>query len=190
MLVAFDVIIRHLRASGLAVRFVRNVTDIDDKIIRRGHTEGRSAAAVALAMHSARRWKADMRALGIAPADVEPRATEHIAEVLDVVQRLLRSTGASPIRLKATSTTRSEASLVTASSPGRAPMISRRARASRSANTSAAHSTSRCGRARSPVSRSGRARGAPGAPGGTSSVRRWPIAISARRSSCTAGVRI
>ena len=46
MLVAFDVIIRHLRASGLSVRFVRNVTDIDDKIIRRGHTEGRSAADV------------------------------------------------------------------------------------------------------------------------------------------------
>ena len=87
MLVAFDVIIRHLRASGLAVRFVRNVTDIDDKIIRRGHTEGRSAAAVALEYSAA--MEADMRALGIAPADVEPRATEHIAEVIDVVQRLV-----------------------------------------------------------------------------------------------------
>ncbi len=87
MLVAFDVIIRHLRASGLAVRFVRNVTDIDDKIIRRGHTEGRSAAAVALEYTAA--MDADMRALGIAPADVEPRATEHIAEVIEVVQRLV-----------------------------------------------------------------------------------------------------
>jgi len=47
-LVAFDIIVRHLRSSGLDVRFVRNVTDIDDKIIRRGHAEGRSAAAVAL----------------------------------------------------------------------------------------------------------------------------------------------
>ena len=87
MLVAFDVIIRHLRASGFDVRFVRNVTDIDDKIIRRGHTEGRSAAAVALEYSAA--MEADMRALGIAPADVEPRATEHIAEVLEVVQRLV-----------------------------------------------------------------------------------------------------
>jgi len=87
MLVAFDVIIRHLRASGFDVRFVRNVTDIDDKIIRRGHAEGRSAAAVALEYSAA--MEADMRALGIAPADVEPRATEHIAEVLEVVQRLV-----------------------------------------------------------------------------------------------------
>jgi cysteinyl-tRNA synthetase len=87
MLVAFDVIVRHLRASGFDVRFVRNVTDIDDKIIRRGHAEGRSAAAVALEYSAA--MEADMRALGIAPADVEPRATEHIAEVLEVVQRLV-----------------------------------------------------------------------------------------------------
>jgi cysteinyl-tRNA synthetase len=87
MLVAWDVIIRHLRASGLPIRFVRNVTDIDDKIIRRGHAEGRSAAAVALEFTAA--MDADMRALGIAPADVEPRATEHIAEVIEVVQRLV-----------------------------------------------------------------------------------------------------
>jgi cysteinyl-tRNA synthetase len=87
MLVAFDVIVRHLRASGLEVRFVRNVTDIDDKIIRRGNTEGRSAAAVALEYIAA--MEDDMRALGIAAADFEPRATAHIAEVIDVVQRLV-----------------------------------------------------------------------------------------------------
>ncbi len=87
MLVAFDVIVRHLRATGVPVRFVRNVTDIDDKIIRRGHAEGRTAAAVALEYTAA--MEADMRALGIAPADVEPRATEHIVEVIDVVQRLV-----------------------------------------------------------------------------------------------------
>ncbi len=75
MLVAFDVIIRHLRASGLEVRFVRNVTDIDDKIIRRGHTEGRSAAAVALEYSAA--MEADMRALG--PRARRRRAARHRA---------------------------------------------------------------------------------------------------------------
>jgi len=87
MLVAFDVIVRHLRASGLDVRFVRNVTDVDDKIIRRGLAEWRSAAAVAEQYTEA--LNDDMRALGIVPADAEPRATEHIAEVIEVVSRLI-----------------------------------------------------------------------------------------------------
>jgi len=87
MLVAFDVIVRHLRDSGLHVRFVRNVTDIDDKIIRRGHAEGRSAADVAQEYTVA--MEDDMRALGIAPVDHEPHATGHIAEVIDVIQRLV-----------------------------------------------------------------------------------------------------
>jgi cysteinyl-tRNA synthetase len=87
MLVAFDVIVRHLRAAGLEVRFVRNVTDVDDKIIRRSIAEGRSAAAVAEQYTEA--LNQDMRALGIAPADAEPRATENIAEVIDVVGRLI-----------------------------------------------------------------------------------------------------
>jgi cysteinyl-tRNA synthetase len=86
MLVAFDVIVRHLRASGLEVRFVRNVTDVDDKIIRRGLAEGRSAAEVARIYTDA--MNEDMRALGIAPADAEPKATENIAEVIDVIRRL------------------------------------------------------------------------------------------------------
>jgi cysteinyl-tRNA synthetase len=87
MFLAFDVIVRHLRASGLQVRFVRNVTDIDDKIIRRGHAEGRSAAAVAEEYTVA--MSDDMRALGIAPPDFEPRVTAHIPDVIDVVQRLV-----------------------------------------------------------------------------------------------------
>jgi cysteinyl-tRNA synthetase len=86
MMVAFDVIVRHLRASGLEVRFVRNVTDVDDKIIRRGVAEGRTAAEVA--RHYIEAMDQDMRALGVAPADAEPRATENIAEVVEVVRRL------------------------------------------------------------------------------------------------------
>jgi cysteinyl-tRNA synthetase len=86
MLVAFDVIVRHLRASGLEVRFVRNVTDIDDKIIRRAATEEISAAAVARKYEEA--MAMDLADLGIAPPDEEPRATAHIADIVALIGRL------------------------------------------------------------------------------------------------------
>jgi cysteinyl-tRNA synthetase len=86
MMVAFDVIARHLRAGGLAVTFVRNVTDVDDKIIRRASAEGRTALEVA--RHYEEVMSADMRALGILAPDVEPRATDHIADMIQVIQRL------------------------------------------------------------------------------------------------------
>ena len=85
-LVAFDVIVRHLRQRGLEVRLVRNITDVDDKIIRKGHAEGRPAAEVAKFYADA--MAADMAALGVAPPDIEPRATEHITEMIDVIHRL------------------------------------------------------------------------------------------------------
>jgi cysteinyl-tRNA synthetase len=84
--VAFDVIVRHLRASGLRVRFVRNVTDVDDKIIRKANAEGRPAADVA--RHFTELMQADFAALGVETPDVEPRATEHVAEVVDIIRRL------------------------------------------------------------------------------------------------------
>jgi cysteinyl-tRNA synthetase len=87
MLVAFDVIVRHLRASGLDVRFVRNVTDIDDKIIRRAAQEGSSAEAIAHKYTEA--MAEDQAALGITPPDDEPRATAHVAEILALIARLV-----------------------------------------------------------------------------------------------------
>jgi cysteinyl-tRNA synthetase len=86
MMVAFDVIARHLRRSGFDVRFVRNVTDVDDKIIRRGLAEGRPAAEVA--RDYTEKMDTDMRALGVDAADFAPRATEHIPEVIDIIRRL------------------------------------------------------------------------------------------------------
>jgi cysteinyl-tRNA synthetase len=87
MLVAFDVIVRHLRASGFQVRFVRNVTDIDDKIIRRAAAEGLTADEVA------RKYAAfmveDQNALGIASPDEEPRATGHVPEIIALITRLI-----------------------------------------------------------------------------------------------------
>jgi cysteinyl-tRNA synthetase len=86
MLVAWDVIARHLRASGYAVTYVRNVTDVDDKIIRKANAEGVSAADIAHRYTDL--MNQDMRALGLAPPDQEPLATEHIAEVIDIARRL------------------------------------------------------------------------------------------------------
>jgi cysteinyl-tRNA synthetase len=86
MMVAFDIIVRHLRASGFAVRFVRNVTDVDDKIIRKAQAEGRSPAE--LAGDYTAKMEEDLRALDVRSADVEPRATEHIAEVIEIIRRL------------------------------------------------------------------------------------------------------
>jgi cysteinyl-tRNA synthetase len=86
MLVAFDVIARYLRDSGYTLRYVRNITDVDDKIIRRANAEGESAATIAQRYIDA--MNADMGALGIGPADAEPRATENIDEVVEVVRRL------------------------------------------------------------------------------------------------------
>jgi cysteinyl-tRNA synthetase len=86
MLVAWDVIARHLRASGLEVTYVRNITDVDDKIIRKAAAEGKTSAEIA--RHYTELMHEDMRALGLAPADHEPCATDHIAEVIDIVRRL------------------------------------------------------------------------------------------------------
>ena len=84
--VAFDVIRRWLEASGFQVTFVRNVTDVDDKIIRRaaekGITTGELTATFTKAMQE------DMRALGCLDPTYEPHATEFIAQMLDIVSRL------------------------------------------------------------------------------------------------------
>jgi cysteinyl-tRNA synthetase len=84
--VAFDVIARYLRHRGFEVRFVRNITDVDDKIIRRAQAEGTGAADVAHTYEDA--MAADFAALGLNPPDVEPRATAHIAEMIEVIRRL------------------------------------------------------------------------------------------------------
>jgi cysteinyl-tRNA synthetase len=86
MLVSFDVVQRWLRASGLKVEYVRNITDIDDKIIRRAVETHRRIGEVTSyyidAMH------ADERALGVQSPDHEPRATQYVGEMLDIIGRL------------------------------------------------------------------------------------------------------
>ena len=85
--VAFDVVIRLLRYHGYDVTFVRNFTDVDDKIIKRANDEGTTSTDIAETY--IRAYHEDMDRLGVARADIEPKATEHIAEMIDLCERLI-----------------------------------------------------------------------------------------------------
>jgi cysteinyl-tRNA synthetase len=85
-LVTFDVIYRYLRFLGYEVTFVRNLTDVDDKIINRAQASGRSAREVAEANIAA--FLEDMTVLGCERPTVEPRATDHIAEMIELIREL------------------------------------------------------------------------------------------------------
>lgn len=83
----FDVIRRYLEWKGFEVTFVRNITDVDDKIINRANEEGRSAAEVALEYSAA--FTSAMHALGVAGPTVEPLCTELIPEMISMIERLI-----------------------------------------------------------------------------------------------------
>jgi cysteinyl-tRNA synthetase len=85
--VAFDVVRRHLQARGHAVSYVRNFTDIDDKIIKRANERGLDARA--LAEENIVLFHQDMGALGVGKGDVEPRVTDHIEEIRGFIARLI-----------------------------------------------------------------------------------------------------
>src|SRR5512145_2499889 len=80
VLVIFDVVRRWLRASGYRVTYVRNITDIDDKIIRRAAERGESTGE--LTARFIRYMEEDAAALGVEPPDQEPRATAYIPQML------------------------------------------------------------------------------------------------------------
>ena len=90
MMMAFDVVQRWLVASGYRVTYVRNITDIEDKIIRRAVERGVSIRALTDEMIAA--MHQDLAALGIAPPTVEPRATEYVRQMTDLIG-LLRDKG-------------------------------------------------------------------------------------------------
>jgi cysteinyl-tRNA synthetase len=87
MLVAFDLVQRYLRSLGYQVTYVRNVTDIDDKIIERAAANGENWADLArrftVAMHE------DCATLGLQNPDLEPRATEFIAQIIAMIEILI-----------------------------------------------------------------------------------------------------
>ena len=86
VMVVFDMVARWLRASGFELTYVRNITDIDDKIIRRAQENGETLRALTdrfiLAMHE------DADALGVERPDAEPRATEYVGEMKALIHRL------------------------------------------------------------------------------------------------------
>ena len=84
---AFDTVVRWLRASGWEVRLVRNYTDVDDKIIKRANELGIPAHEVS--ERYIREFQRDMRALNVLPGDVEPKVTEHIPEIVALIERLV-----------------------------------------------------------------------------------------------------
>lgn len=85
--VSFDMIVRYLRYRGYKVRYVRNITDIDDKIIKRANERGVSAKELAesfiVEMHN------DFDKLNIMRPDEEPKATDNIKEIIDICQKLI-----------------------------------------------------------------------------------------------------
>ena len=83
----FDMVVRYLRYRGYKVTFVRNFTDIDDKIITRAAEQGVDSKQ--LADRFIDEFYTDMDALGVLRADIEPKATEHIQEMIDLVQDLI-----------------------------------------------------------------------------------------------------
>jgi len=85
--VAFDIINRYLRFSGFDVTYVRNITDVDDKIIKRAAENNESCDALTARFTEA--MHADFNALGLLPADIEPRVTTHMAEIIELIKTLL-----------------------------------------------------------------------------------------------------
>src|SRR3972149_8925308 len=84
--VVFDIFVRYLRHRGYDVTFVRNFTDIDDKIIRRANQEGMKTEEIAERYIKA--FYEDFDRLGLLRPDVEPPATKTIAEIIGLVDRL------------------------------------------------------------------------------------------------------
>ena len=85
--VCFDLLVRWLEASGLAVTYCRNVTDVDDKILRAAAAEG--TAWWALAERNARAFTDAYALLGCRPPDAEPRAAGHIPDMIALIERLI-----------------------------------------------------------------------------------------------------
>ena len=82
-----DVIRRYLEYKGYRVKFVQNFTDIDDKVINRANEEGVSASQLSSKYIDA--YFEDSKKLGIRPADVHPKATDHIPEIIQLIERMV-----------------------------------------------------------------------------------------------------
>jgi cysteinyl-tRNA synthetase len=85
--VAFDAVVRHLRQSGLDVTYVRNLTDVDDKIIKRANELGQDPIELSARFSAA--FHEDMQKLGALTPDVEPKVSEHLVEIIAMIEKLV-----------------------------------------------------------------------------------------------------
>ena len=85
--VVWDVVVRHLRARGYQVTYVRNYTDVDDKIIRRAAERGEDP--IALSARFAQAYDEDMDALGNLRPDVAPKVSEHVPQIVAMIETLI-----------------------------------------------------------------------------------------------------
>lgn len=90
--VAFDALVRFLRARGLRVTFARNVTDVDDKILKRALERGEPPLELSRRMSNIN--ADELRAIGCAAPDVEPRVSENIPEIVTLIEALIRKDAA------------------------------------------------------------------------------------------------
>ncbi|HMI83887.1 MAG TPA: cysteine--tRNA ligase [Polyangiaceae bacterium] len=85
--IVFDVLVRHLRARGYEVVYVRNITDVDDRILERGQQNGEDPLTFSARMAAI--YQADMRELGCAAPTHEPKVSEYIPEIIELVQKIV-----------------------------------------------------------------------------------------------------
>lgn len=185
--VNYDVLRRWLSAAGFEVTFIRNVTDIDDKILVKAQEQGRPFWSIAYAneLVLARSY----RALNVLPPTYEPRATGHIPEMHELIARLIETGHAYP----ATDGS-GDVYFDVASWPAYGSLSGQSPDDMQSAGDAPERGkrdpgTSRCGRASSRTSRptpTGPPRGVGAVPAGTSSARRCACVTSARSSTSTA----
>ncbi len=93
--VLFDTLVRFLEHRGYEVTYVRNITDIDDKIIRRAQETGQSCESVAGTFIES--FNADMEILNVRRPTIEPKATEHVQEMIEIVSKLVDAELAYPL---------------------------------------------------------------------------------------------
>ncbi len=167
--VIFDTVKRYLTYLGYEVTLVVNITDVDDKLIVRARELGTTVKELAEKMTAD--YIACLKMLNVTGIDHMPKATEHIAEMIDIIAGPDRQ--GLCLRGRRRCLLRRDAAIPTTASCATAIRSSwRPARASRSATRNATPATSPSGKAPSPASRRGTARGARAGPAGTSNARR------------------
>lgn len=182
----FDVIRRYLKFSGYKIKYIQNVTDIDDKIIMRANQRGISTAELSGKFSDS--YFEDMQALNVMPADANPRATEEVPAIIEVIRGLVDKgyayrTPDGSVYFRVTRC-RITASCLTAHWTGCRPE-----RASRWVRKKNIRWTSLSGKPPSPANRPGIVPGAKVGPAGISNAPRCPLNIWAKPWIFTAAAK-